>query len=83
MKLTEMNLTPEQKQMLLEELLAERVALSAESLVRLMSITSSLNKVAKSLSALTLTNALLAIETVKPEIEAVFCILKKQSDEGN
>ncbi|HOZ15957.1 MAG TPA: hypothetical protein PLH91_03695 [Tenuifilaceae bacterium] len=71
MKLSDMNLTPEEKSKLLEELLAERVVMQTESLVMLLGITENIMSIVDNLSKLPSKELLKALNTVKPEIESL------------
>jgi len=66
-----MNLTPEEKSKLLEELLAERVVMQTESLVMLLGITENIMSIVDNLSKLPSKELLKALNTVKPEIESL------------
>jgi len=68
MKLSEMNLTPEEKSRLLEELIAERVVMQVESLVMLMEITESMLNTINSISTLSPEQLVEALKRVKPEL---------------
>lgn len=68
MKLSDMNLTPEEKSKLLEELLAERVVMQTESLVMLLGITESIMSIVNNLSSLSPEEVVEAIKVIKPEI---------------
>lgn len=66
--MSDMNLTPEEKSKLLEELLAERVVMQTESLVMLLGITESIMSIVNNLSSLSPEEVVEAIKVIKPEI---------------
>ena len=77
MKLTEkLGLSPEQKEQLLEELLAERTEVNVKSFLRLTSINLRLIRIIKRLSELPAEKLGEALEMILPDLERVGEIVK-------
>lgn len=87
MKLSEkLGLSPEQKEELLEELLAEKTLLNVKSLLSLLTLSSinmrvaRISKISKSLSNLKGEEYEKALETLEVEMEKVEALIKKSNN---